>query len=195
MDIKFEILKNASESDWVYKFSVIGSSLGAEERDKYFGIIEELKDEDFIKQIRNSQNYTVTSLGKKVVELGGFEQFEEEKAHNPAIQIISETLREISFLNVKYAEVKEDTNQIEKSAKVFAIITAIAITIQTIFIGIDYIYPKQPQLKEVGIKKVMKNKIPKSNLEAKVDSLTKELQILTMKIDSTFIDSVKVNKK
>jgi hypothetical protein len=185
MDIKFQILKDASKTDWVYNFHKIRSGLGAKERDKYFGVIEELKNQGFITQIRNSLNYSVTSLGKKVVELGDFEAYENKKSKDPSIQIISETLKEIASLNSKYADIKEDSIQIQKSANIFTVVTAVLLLVQTIFVALEYIYPPRQSLDTTPREQAPQNKGSKSSLKELKDSLLMEPQKQSKKTDST----------
>jgi hypothetical protein len=150
--------------------------------------------------------FHLSSLGKKVLEFDSFQKYEEEKRKDPALEIISATFKEIASLNSKYAEIRELTNETNQSVidnsdatRKYSYRTLWFIGIQALATILAIILPiltRRPQVIEWKTspqveKKLESQAILLDHTSRQIDSLTKELQILTKKLNSTSNHSLK----
>lgn len=85
-DVRFAILQEAKENGGVYNFYSKRKNL-RKDKSRYLllrGLIAELEKGGFLTAINNSQRYSLTSEGEKVVELGSFRAYDEKI--NPVVE-------------------------------------------------------------------------------------------------------------
>jgi DNA-binding PadR family transcriptional regulator len=204
MDSKFEILQKAQTNGY-YNAKREGN-LSSGERHKLRATIEELEKLGYLQNSGSRIVYYITELGKQVLQSGSFEQFEKDKSESPELQAISETFKEIASLNSKYAEIRELTDETNQSVidnsdatRKYSYRTLWFIGIQALATILAIILPlliRRPQVIEWKTspqveKKLESQAILLDHTSLQIDSLTKELQILTKKLNSTSNHSLK----